>query len=152
MHLVRNLIIAAALVARASMAAGTWTVDAHGNCVEAWQSRDLLRGPTAIANAPLLPVRTLAGGAQYAWSQDEWWPWKIVLLGPAVTLICGAAGAVESVWWAGTGVADVLTGGYFALAPEPATQLSIRPRVPAVIADAAPTVTPAVDRCGRAAP
>lgn len=141
--------IVAAIIARGSVARSAWTVDANGACVERWAPSDLLRGPAAVANAPLLPLRTLAGGAQYAWNTAEWWPWQIAGLGPAVTLICGAAGVVEGVWWAGSGVADTVTGGQFEIAPEKATRLSARPEVPRVIADAGPTPTPAEDRCGR---
>jgi hypothetical protein len=149
MPLGRNLIIAAALLARASVVGGAWMVGADGTCVEHWAPSDLLRGPAAIADGPLLPVRTLAGGAQYAWNTPEWWPWQIGVLGPAVTLVSGAGGMVEGLWWVGTGVADTLTGGYFAIAPERATQLSLRPEVSRVIADAGPTTTPTEDRCGR---
>jgi hypothetical protein len=144
----KSIILAVALIARASSAHGAWAVDANGACVEQWSSSDLLRGPTAIVNAPLLPVRTLAGGAEYAWTNTEWWPWQIALLGPAVTLFSAAAGAVEAVWWVGTGMADTLTGGYFAIAPEPATELSVRPKVPGIIVDAQPPPAPQ-DRCGR---
>jgi len=131
----------------AGVARAAWIVDSRGQCVQGWASSDLLRGPTAIVNAPLLPFRTFAGGAEYAWNTTEWWPYQITILGPAVTLFSGCFGVIESCWWAGTGLADTLTGGYFALAPEPATQLSIAPYIPVVIADTA--ATPATDRCGR---
>lgn len=144
-----SIIVLAAFIARASVGYCAWTVDANGACVEHWAPSDLLRGPTAIVNGPLRPVRTLAGGAEYAWNTTEWWPWKIVGLGPAVTLVSGAAGVVEGVWWIGTGLADTLTGGYFAIAPEPATELSLRPQVSTIVADAGPVPTPATDRCGR---
>ena len=133
---------------RANAALGAWTVDAEGACVERWESGDLLRGPTAIVNAPLLPVRTLAGGAEYAWNTAEWWPVQIAILGPVVTLFAGAFGVLEAGWWVGTGLADTLTGGYFALAPDAATQLSVQPQVPVVLEDAK-AATPAVDPCGR---
>jgi hypothetical protein len=117
MRLGRTVIVAALLVTSANLANGAWTVGADGVCAEHWAPRDLLRGPTAIVNGPLLPLRTLAGGAQYAWNSKEWWPWEIALMGPAVTAASGAGGAVEGIWWVGTGVADTLTGGYFAIAP-----------------------------------
>lgn len=140
--------MALALLAAADGARAAWVVDADGACVERWTSADLLRGPTAIVNAPLLPFRTLAGGAEYAWNTEAWWPYQIAVLGPAVTLFAGAFGVLESTWWIGTGLADTLTGGAFALAPEPATQLSIAPQVPSVIADA-PEKAPTTDKCGR---
>lgn len=143
--------VAAGLLLQACIAHAAWTVDASGACVEQWAPSDLLRGPTAIVNTPLLPVRTLAGGAEYAWNTAEWWPWQIGILGPAVTLFCGAWGVVEGTWWITTGLADTLTGGYFAIAPERATQLSIQPDIPLVITDAAPAPTATEDRCGRPA-
>ncbi|MDX2169776.1 MAG: hypothetical protein SF182_22085 [Deltaproteobacteria bacterium] len=140
-----------ALLAPAQVARGAWVVDANGACVERWTSADLLRGPTAIVNAPLLPFRSLAGGAEYAWNTEEWWPYQIAVLGPAVTLVSAGFGAVESLWWVATGLADTLTGGALFLAPERATQLSIAPDVPSVIADR-PEPPATTDRCGRPLP
>jgi hypothetical protein len=147
----RVLFLALALWAPAHRAHGAWVVDADGACVERWTSADLLRGPTAIVNAPLLPFRSLAGGAEYAWNTEEWWPYQIAVLGPAVTLVAAGFGTVESLWWVTTGLADTLTGGAFELAPEKATQLSIAPDVPSVIADR-PEPPPTTDRCGRPLP
>ncbi|MEO8604455.1 MAG: hypothetical protein ABI629_17925 [bacterium] len=143
-----TLLIAAVLIAHAAAGHAAWVVDADGACVERWASSDMLRGPKAIANAPLLPFRSLAGGAEYAWNTTEWWPYQIGILGPAVTLFSGAFGVLESAWWIGTGLADTLTGGYFTLAPVAATQLSIEPKVPTVVADV-PAKTAAEDPCGR---
>jgi hypothetical protein len=53
-------------------------------------------------------------------------------------------GLIESAIWLGAGLADTATGGYFALAPEEATHLDIRPIVPAFVADAR---RPAASRC-----
>jgi hypothetical protein len=141
------MVALAMLLACAPAARAAWVVDEHGDCVERWQPHDLLRGPTAIVNAPLWPFRTMAGGAVYAWNTAEWWPAQIAGLGPAVILISGIAGAVESTWWIATGVADTLTGGYFSLAPARATELSLTPEVSAIIADAEPAAK--TDRCGR---
>jgi hypothetical protein len=140
------IFLAAALMAPAGVACAAWTVDASGACVEQWVARDVLRGPTAIVNAPLLPFRQLAGGAEYAWNREEWSPWQIAVLGSAATGASGAWGVIESVWWTATGLADTLTGGYFALAPEEATQLSIHPEASRVLTDAGPAPT---DQCGR---
>lgn len=140
-------LVCSAVLALTPTARAAWVVDAGGACIERWQSEDLLRGPTAIVNAPLLPLRTLAGGAEYAWNTEEWWPYQIAILGPAATLFAGAAGAVEATWWVLTGLADTLTGGAFALAPDGATELSLAPKIPAMLADAHPT--PATDPCGR---
>lgn len=149
MRLASTLILVTALLVRAGVAPAAWTVDANGACVEKWAADDLLRGPTAIANGPLLPLRTMAGGAEYAWNTSEWWPWQIAGLGTAVVIISGAAGVVEGVWWMCTGLVDTLTGGALQVAPERAVQLSIQPELPLLIADAKPTPQPTTDRCGR---
>ena len=142
------LAVLAAVLLLPLTARAAWVVDADGACVEQWTSADLLAGPTAIVNAPLLPFRSMAGGAVYAWNTDAWWPYQIAILGPAVTAFSGAFGVVEAAWWVGTGLADTVTGGYFGISPERATELSISPDVPTVIADATPA-TPPTDRCGR---
>ena len=147
MRFLTLLIVMTALVARVGVARAAWTVDAAGVCVEQWAPSDMLRGPTAVLNGPILPFRQLAGGAEYAWNVDEWWPWQIAVLGPAVTLFSGAAGTLEGLWWVTSGLADTLTGGALTLAPEEATELSIEPEVSRMIADA--KTPPTTDRCGR---
>lgn len=109
----------------------------------------MLRGPLAIVNAPLQPVRAMAGGAEYSWHKSDWGPWYKFVLGSAVTGVAGAAGVVEGAWWIGTGLADTLTGGYFELTPEAALNRSVRPELSTVISDSPPP-TPTEDRCGRA--
>jgi hypothetical protein len=89
----------------------------------------------------------MAGGAQYAWNQSEWWPWHTLLFGAAVTGVSGAFGLVESVWWICTGVGDTLSGGYFELTPEAALNCSLQPELSAAIAGPAPAQTE--DHCGR---
>ena len=143
------LLLVAVLLVQATAANSAWVVDASGQCVERWEPSNMLRGPTAILNGPLRPLRTLPGGAVYAWNTEEWWPWQIAILGPAVTVVSGAAGALEGVWWIATGLADTVTGGYFDISSENATTLSLRPEVSSLIADASPTPTPTHDRCGR---
>ena len=142
-----TLVVLATLIAPAGLAYGEWVVDANGDCVDKWTSRDVLRGPTAIVNAPLLPFRQMAGGAEYAWNRPEWTPWNRATLGTAATGVSGAFGIVEGLWWIATGVPDTLTGGYFSLAPERATEISIEPEVSVAISDKNPA--PATDNCGR---
>jgi hypothetical protein len=139
--------VGAALLLHAAIAQGASVISADGACVDTWEPRDVLRGPTAIVNAPLLPVRTTIGGAEYAWNRTEWRWWHTVLLGSAETAMSAAAGMVESIWWICTGTADTLTGGYFSLAPERATQISVQPELSTVISGKPPTEP---DRCGRA--
>jgi hypothetical protein len=71
-----------------------------------------------------------------------------VVLGSAVTGASAAFGVVEGVWWAGTGAADLLTGGYFEIAPARATQRSVDPELSQAISGTPPT--PIEDHCGRA--
>jgi hypothetical protein len=148
----RRLSVLLVLLFLSGPARGAWVVDSAGGCVEQWAPSDMARGPKAVLNGPLLPFRQMAGGAEYAWNTEEWWPWQIAAMGPGVTLFSGAAGLLEGTWWITTGLADTVTGGYFQAAPEQATELSLSPQVSSMIADAAPTPTPTSDRCGRPLP
>ena len=138
------MLVLAALTAR--RAGAVWVVDGHGACVEEWQAADLLRGPSAIANAPLLPVRTAVGG--YRLASDDRTPGleRKILLPPMLTLGGGAMGFFESLYWVGTGLADTLTGGVFAIAPVEATRFSVAAVRPGF---APPAGGPATDPCGR---
>jgi hypothetical protein len=95
-----------------------------------WTADALLRGPTAIANAPLVPVRTAVGGAQLATNDPVADTTRKIMLTPLLTLAGGAMGFVETGVWLMAGLADTLTGGYFAIAPEQATHLSVDPITP----------------------
>ena len=148
MRVMRTMMVGIALITRAGVAQCAWTVSADGTCVQEWTLRDLLRGPAAIVNGPLLPVRTTIGGAEYGWNKKERRWSETWLLGPAVTGASAGAGAFEGLWWVTTGVADLLTGGYFHIAPEHATEISLQPELSTVIAG--PPPPPTEDRCGRA--
>ena len=129
-------------------ATAAWQVDAAGRCVRTWDADSLLRGPTAIANAPLLPYRNGAGAARHA---GEFWKSAPVPMGvvfvPGLVLLSAGAGLLESVVWIVGGVADTLTGGYFEIGPDQATQLSAEPMEPFFMASAPKPATQ--DRCGR---
>jgi len=132
------------LVARAASAA--WVTNDAGECVHEWTPASLARGPAAIANAPLLPFRSAVGGAQLAGSDrtpNPSWP-HLILLPPLLTIVGGGMGLVEAGIWLGTGLADTLTGGWFEVAPDEATHLSIAPVAPAF----SETRAPAHRRCG----
>ena len=135
----------ALVVGTAGRAGAAWVVDAQGACVQQWQAADLGRGPSAVANAPLLPVRTAVGGFQLA--RDDRAPGALrkVMLPAMLTLGGGAMGVLESLVWVGTGVADTLTGGFFAIAPDEATHLSVA----AVRPGFAPPPPATTDPCGR---
>jgi hypothetical protein len=68
MRLVPTLLIGAALIAQPTIAQCAWTVGADGTCVRQWATSDLLRGPVAIANAPLQPVRTTVARSMHGTS------------------------------------------------------------------------------------
>ena len=142
------VLVVASLVAFAGPAVAAWVVDEHGACVEQWQSGDLLRGPTAVANVPLLPVRSAIGG--YRLAREDHTPGfeSKMLLPPMLILGGGAMGLAEGLLWLGTGMADTLTGGVFSIAPDEATRLSVAPVRPAFVAD---PVRPTTDACGRPA-
>lgn len=135
-----------ALLGRPASAA--WQVDASGRCVSTWDADSLLRGPKAIANAPLLPFRQGAGAASHA---GEFWKSAPVPMGvlfvPGLVLLSAGSGALESVVWIVGGVADLVTGGYFGIAPDQATDLSVEPLDPFFLSSTAKP--PTHDRCGR---
>ena len=140
----------ALLLAVQSGASAAWVVNERNECVRAWTPASLARGPAATLNAPLLPFRSAAGGFLVA--RDDRSPGlrAKILLAPLLTLGGGAMGLVESGIWLGAGLADTATGGYFELAPEAATELSLAPERPSFGSDS-PGVRreAAKDRCGR---
>src|SRR6266436_818833 len=110
----------AVIVLWASGALAAWVVNERGECVRAWTPASLVRGPAAMVNAPLLPLRSAVGGV-----------------------------LVESVIWLGTGLTDTATGGYFEMAPDEATRLGVEPVRPTFIAAAPRPPRESGDRCGR---
>jgi len=131
-----------------TVAASTWQVDSYGNCSRVWEPGDMARGPKAMINSPMEPFRTLTG-ALLMW--PEFWktaafPSGLITV-PALTLFSFTMGVVELPIWMLGGLADTLTGGYFEVAPDRATELSIDPIRPLFL-----PVSPEVkttDRCGR---
>jgi hypothetical protein len=128
---------------------GGWVVNERGDCVHEWTAASLGRGPAAMLNALAVPFRSAAGGVQIALDDPAKGGLKRkLLLTPTLATVGGAMGLVEAGLWLGTGLADTVTGGYFAIAPEEATELSISPIRP-LFAPAGRR--PAKDPCGRPA-
>ena len=133
------------VVAIAQAAQAAWVVDDRGRCVEEWRSGDLLRGPTAIVNAPLVPFRSAVGGWQLAREDKQTGLQRKIAL-PAIATLGGAAmGTGEAALWLVSGLADTLTGGALSIAPDEATTLSASARRPTFFPEPQPTT----DRCGR---
>jgi hypothetical protein len=144
---VRGAAVLLLLVAlAASHAHAAWTVDEHGECVEEWTTASLAHGPTAILNAPLLPIRSAVGGVVLARDDRSPGRRRSVLLPPLLAVAGATMGLMESVIWLGTGLADTVTGGAFSIAPDEATTLGIGPVAPAFVADGRRERT---DPCGR---
>ena len=103
-----------------------------------------------MLNAPLLPFRAAAGGFLLARDDPQPGLQRKIVLAPLLTLAGGAMGLVESGIWLGAGLADMATGGYFEVAPEEATELSLAPERSSLGSDS-PGVRreAAKDRCGR---
>ena len=153
---VRGALLAAALTVPmlggvAGPASAAWVVDAQGKCVEQWSPESLVRGPTAMLMAPTAPFRNAAGVFAYApppepGTKAGFDPWE-----PVVAVLSGTAGVIDTGVWLGTGLADTVTGGYFAIAPYSATQLSLDPLIPPLTSDAQRHAIEAKrpDPCGR---
>lgn len=123
---------------------------AADDCDEGWTAASLLRGPTAMANAPLVPFRSGAGGVRLAAAGTESTVRGRIIMTPAVAVGSVATGLVEALIWFGTGLADTLTGGYFRFAPDEATELSAAPMLPAFTPESRrPKAVASADRCRR---
>ena len=143
----RVAVLAGLALSWASGAGAAWVVNERGDCVREWTPASLARGPAAIVNAPLVPVRTAVGGVLLARNDPQPGRLRQVLLPPLLAIAGGVMGVAESVIWLGTGLVDTTTGGYFEVAPEEATRLGIAPLSPRFASDVARP--PATDRCGR---
>src|SRR5437899_12821018 len=115
----RLLVAALVLSVHSSGARAAWRVDERGECVREWTPASLARGPAAMLNAPLLPVRTAVGGVLVARGDPTPNPGlaRKVILPPALAVVGGGMGLVESIIWLGTGLVDTVTGGWFEVAP-----------------------------------
>lgn len=126
--------LAAGVPARAA-----WVVDAQGRCVREWAPAAMLRGPTAMLSAPTAPFREAAGVFTDMSPGPGIW-------GPPLAGLSFMGGLIDTVVWLGTGIADTVTGGYFAIAPTEATALGVAPMRPAFVR---PAPAKPQDRCGR---
>jgi hypothetical protein len=126
-----------------------WVVNDRGDCVRAWTPSSLARGPAAIANAPLLPFRSAVGGAQVASEDRSPGLGRKIILIPLLTAGGAVMGILESAIWLTTGLADTLTGGYFEIAPDEATQLSLAPQRPPFLTEPVREARATTDPCGR---
>jgi hypothetical protein len=98
--------------------------------------------------APTAPFRSGAGVFAYqdATTKGGFDPWE-----PAIAVLSGVAGVIDTGVWLGTGLADTVTGGAFRIAPYRATQLSLDPLIPPFISQAQRHTIEAKrpDPCGR---
>lgn len=118
--------LAAAMVTTARAA---WVVDAEGKCVSEWTAASLARGPLAIADAPLVPARYLAGGIEElggpldpAWNRVE----RVGFTAGYVPLV-GITGFGAALTATGFGLMDTLTAGYFELTPDNPSRFTLQP-------------------------
>jgi len=135
----------------ASGALAAWVVNERGECVRAWTPASLVRGPAAMLNAPLLPLRSVVGGVLAARDDRSPGMQAKILLPPTLAVVGGAMGLVESVIWFGTGLTDTVTGGYFEIAPDEATRFAVGPVRPPFGGDGRRPPREWADRCGRRA-
>lgn len=141
------------LLSVAPGARAEWVVDDKGECVERWSGESMLRGPTAMLMAPTAPFRTAAGVFAYQSPSADGWhaPRAFWFWGPVTSLLSFCAGFIDTVGWLGTGLADTLTGGAFAIAPDKATQLTLDAMIPPFMSDSQRQAIEAKrpDACGR---
>jgi hypothetical protein len=109
------LVFALALALPGAGSADEWVRDEEGRCEREWTPVSLTRGPAAVANGLMLPFRSFAG------SFTDGVP------GALASPLSLAVGAAEGIVWIFQGVADTVTGGSLAFAPNGATTLQLRP-------------------------
>jgi hypothetical protein len=110
-----------------------WTVNARGECVEAWVPPAEGQGWIAMVNAPALPFREAVGGGQMAADGGGTQGVSVatVLTWPALILGGFGAGVIEMPLWFVLGLVDGVTLGHFDTLPndaKPLTLTTIRPR------------------------
>jgi hypothetical protein len=131
MRLIRAAVIAltlACLLAETA-AAGVWMRSRNDVCVEIWTLRDLMRGPTAIANAVLRPVTSFVGGVWFAAAECSH-SVRCVVVGPLWVVGATTYGVAQGFYWGVTGLLDTPTLGSARITPFEASSLQILPVVP----------------------
>jgi hypothetical protein len=148
------LLVLSLLALSASAARAEWVVDAEGKCVRIWTPASLARGPLAIADAPLVPARYLAGGIdELGDPPDPAWS-KVERGGFAAGYVplAGVTGFGAMLSSIGFGLMDTLTGGYFELTPDDPQRFTVQPEKLGVFSPEAFDGTRSeqrLDNCGR---
>ena len=104
-----------------------WRIEKEG-CVEFWTRAEVARGPLAIGNGALLPVRSVVGGLTINAVTCRSWSclWEAPLWLVSSTLW----GAAEGTWWVVTGALDTVSGGALLISPAASQDLALYPLVP----------------------
>ena len=148
-HLVLTLALIAVAVAPAS---AEWVVNADGRCVEVWSADALERGPLAIADSPLVPVRYAGGAVEELREPSEpGYSGDSNVLRALYTPLAAVTALQDSFARATLGVMDVLTGGFFDLAGDEPNALTTEATPLGVLGPLDPPALVAHprDECGR---
>ena len=131
------------LVLAPTVAHAAWRRNERGECVRFWTPASLARGPIAILNAPLVPIRTEVGLIEWLVPDtkvERKLEDRMIVYGisyPLIVVFGGPAmGLFEALRWMSDGLGDVFTGGYFELASDEATQFSVAPLPPNLVSKA----------------
>ena len=111
----RLLLGLACVVATPAWATSEWQRDADGECVRVWNASELSRGPIAMTNGLILPVREFVGGLQDG------------AAGIVLSPVSAVAGVLEGAGWIVSGLLDTVTGGAFAISPDGMATLRVEP-------------------------
>ena len=103
------------MLATPALAGSEWERNEDGECVRVWTASELGRGPIAMTNGLILPVRELVGG------------WKGGAAGIALSPVSAVAGVFEGTGWIISGLLDTVTGGAFAISPDGMARLRFEP-------------------------
>jgi len=132
--------------------AGEWVVDENGRCVEKWSPSSLERGPVAVGDAPLVPMRVAAGAGpelrqpgRPGFTGDSFFFRALYV---PLNLVTGVQAALSQ---ASFGVMDVATGGYFGFADDDPKSFTVKPEPLGVLGPlGVPRLAPhPIDACGR---
>jgi len=112
-----------------SPAVAEWVVNDQGQCVNVWTPESLLRGPKAMLDAPLVPIRFFLGGAVEAAAcpDAKCGTLKKGFLGAAGIMIGTVFGTFHGLADAVGGLTDLLSGGTLEWTADDPTRFTLHP-------------------------
>ena len=110
-------------------ASAEWVVDERGQCVRVWTWASLFKGPEAMLDSPLVPIRFALGGIVEAVEcpDEECGVFRKTLLGTGGVMLGLVFGTFNGFFDAVSGFSDTLTAGHLGWSADDPTRLSLWP-------------------------